>query len=542
MTSLNELAVDHWTIILKFVPKFSIPVLFWVSKSINNIILEVIEANKWPTQINRLTFLQTVVKHFDSVSLMKWGCDLHCALDSSLIEEVAKFGRKNVFEWIIRQSLCHITPAVKSKAVKHGRLNILEIIQSNDCGVAHNEWVAANTVQGNLEYVETTLDMLAMIRHFDDYDRKTEQKISYIAAKHGHLEIFRLAYLKNMISADTLFNCALRSGNLDFCKEIYEIHTATACTLYLPNINTKVLVKKGYLHILKWCAETIQLTQPPKYPFPINFKTVCKYAARYGHIHILEWILETNNLYVESDTTFVICSAAAEGGQFETLKWAREHGCGWNYRTFNMIATNGSREMFEWACQNGCIQFPTDVIKILADRCHYHLLQWYLKQVVEKINETHYYDVLTSFAIAGNFEALKWFHSQGYQLSGELINLMIAHGDMKIANWISEQGYSYNYHTMDFAVEKSCSLEMIQWVIKEGGTTDDIYLDTIIEYAHNNNKLMTAPQWINRMNDRDIQLDAVRILYWLGRRGHKLPKTAHNIINKYMDKLKVSKQ
>jgi len=48
--------------------------------------------------------------------------------------------------------------------------------------------------------------------------------------------------------------------------------------------------------------------------------------------------------------------AAAEGGHFELLKWLREMGCPWDYRTCAEAAAKGHFEMLKWAIENGCPQ------------------------------------------------------------------------------------------------------------------------------------------------------------------------------------------
>jgi phosphoserine aminotransferase len=49
------------------------------------------------------------------------------------------------------------------------------------------------------------------------------------------------------------------------------------------------------------------------------------------------------------------CSYAAENGNLEVLKWARENGCEWESNTCSCAAWNGHLEVLKWAKNNGCV-------------------------------------------------------------------------------------------------------------------------------------------------------------------------------------------
>ena len=49
------------------------------------------------------------------------------------------------------------------------------------------------------------------------------------------------------------------------------------------------------------------------------------------------------------------CKNAAKNGHLEVLKWARENGCPWDWRTCTYAALNGHLEVLKWARENGCL-------------------------------------------------------------------------------------------------------------------------------------------------------------------------------------------
>ena len=48
------------------------------------------------------------------------------------------------------------------------------------------------------------------------------------------------------------------------------------------------------------------------------------------------------------------CAAAAAGGHFEVLKWARHNECPWGGDKTTFVGFNGNFEILKWARDNGC--------------------------------------------------------------------------------------------------------------------------------------------------------------------------------------------
>ena len=81
-----------------------------------------------------------------------------------------------------------------------------------------------------------------------------------------------------------------------------------------------------------------------------RFKSnLCNIAARRGFINTLRWARE-HRCGWSAET----CKAAAEGGHLDCLIWAREHGCSWNSDTCKFAAEGGKLDCLIWAREHDC--------------------------------------------------------------------------------------------------------------------------------------------------------------------------------------------
>jgi hypothetical protein len=67
----------------------------------------------------------------------------------------------------------------------------------------------------------------------------------------------------------------------------------------------------------------------------------------------------------------MVCTAAAERGCFEMLRWAREHGCGWEHqRILQSAVSSGNIEMTAWVRQHPDVTCSSDVLCAAARNGH----------------------------------------------------------------------------------------------------------------------------------------------------------------------------
>jgi hypothetical protein len=88
-----------------------------------------------------------------------------------------------------------------------------------------------------------------------------------------------------------------------------------------------------------------------------DFRT-CNFAALNGHLHILMWA-KLNDYPWDSATI----AWAALGGHLEILKWARSNNCEWNYLTCYFAAKKGHYHILKWAISEGCdMDYDTEML------------------------------------------------------------------------------------------------------------------------------------------------------------------------------------
>ena len=102
----------------------------------------------------------------------------------------------------------------------------------------------------------------------------------------------------------------------------------------------------------------------------------CSGAARGGHFEILKWAHEHECPWDENT-----CSTAAEYGHLEILKWARENDCPWDKDTCTWAAENDHLDILKWARQNDCPWYANDCAKAASRRGHDEIYEWICENV-----------------------------------------------------------------------------------------------------------------------------------------------------------------
>ena len=74
----------------------------------------------------------------------------------------------------------------------------------------------------------------------------------------------------------------------------------------------------------------------------------CGAAALGGHFEVLQWAREHGCPWDQ-----FTCSRAAEGEHLEVLQWLRAHDCPWNEEVCCFAAKLGNMEMLTWALESG---------------------------------------------------------------------------------------------------------------------------------------------------------------------------------------------
>lgn len=99
-------------------------------------------------------------------------------------------------------------------------------------------------------------------------------------------------------------------------------------------------------------------------------RRLCTMAARTGSVGTLKWLREHGCAW-----DYRTCEAAADSGDLAMLQWAREHGCGWLSGTVYAAAAGGHLAVLQYARQHGCPWSGFTYI-VAAAGGHLAVLQW----------------------------------------------------------------------------------------------------------------------------------------------------------------------
>ena len=103
-----------------------------------------------------------------------------------------------------------------------------------------------------------------------------------------------------------------------------------------------------------------------------RFKSkLCNIAAERGYVSTLRWARQ-HRCGWSADT----CAAAARGGRLDCLMWLREHGCMWDKATCTAAAEGGHSECLKWARENGCVWDASIICWTAAWGGHLECLIW----------------------------------------------------------------------------------------------------------------------------------------------------------------------
>ena len=124
-------------------------------------------------------------------------------------------------------------------------------------------------------------------------------------------------------------------------KKFYKFHLPSDITkleqytLEMVYDNCAHLIPSAYI-----CKQNVLCD---KYPF-LYF-----YCATLNNVSLIKKLIKFNPKH----NIYITCGAAY-GGHLDVLKWTRENGCEWDWRTCSNAAENGHLHVLKWARENGC--------------------------------------------------------------------------------------------------------------------------------------------------------------------------------------------
>jgi hypothetical protein len=108
----------------------------------------------------------------------------------------------------------------------------------------------------------------------------------------------------------------------------------------------------------------------------------------------------------------LVCSAAAESGSFEMLRWAREHGCPWfDDDILQMAASSGNTALTAWVMQQPGVLRNSQAIFAAATHGHVAVCDYLFSKQLPL--PAHNELACNTAAERGHTETLRWLHEHG---------------------------------------------------------------------------------------------------------------------------------
>jgi hypothetical protein len=133
----------------------------------------------------------------------------------------------------------------------------------------------------------------------------------------------------------------------------------------------------------------------------------------------------------------LVCTAAAERGYFEMLRWAREHGCEWNEHTIlSSAASSENVEMAAWVYQQPDAIFSPAAMHAAAANGLTAMCEWLHSE------GSPWDDAACYVAARGaHLDTLRWLHQHGSPCHAGLVYAAAAGGSIDVMAYLQADGF-----------------------------------------------------------------------------------------------------
>lgn len=251
--------------------------------------------------------------------------------------------------------------------------------------------------------------------------------------------------------------------------------------------------KRGYLNLVRWLIDT-RAVKPPT-PNQIRAWDLAKLAARNGHQEFLEYLLSALSVKQTTQTPtgaallcsevhdVSICSAAAEGGHLEVVKWLRARNIGWDVWTCVGAAAGGHLEVLQWAFAEltadqphaaAVSQWAKPACHRAAAGGHLEILKW-VASVMRTSADQPSADqdrpwgetTCATAAGGGHLEVVKWLRAEGCPWGASACANAAMYGRFEVLQWLHKNGCPWDANTT-FSAAMSGRLDILEWVYASG--------------------------------------------------------------------------
>ena len=269
------------------------------------------------------------------------------------------------------------------------------------------------------------------------------QACTFLASKHGHLEVLKYLIDNGCQISDKCINIALEYGHisiLNFLKDI--VKTNIDC------ISITSAIKSNNISIVKWILDN------PNLKINKFIGVDLTYAIKNKNYKLIEYIKQ-KNLPIENKY-FDVYSTAGEMKDFEMIHFLLKNKFPKSNEAYIGPALKGYLDIiiFLYNCQ-----FPINekMMNSAAEGGHKHILDWGFENNLPYEN-----DLLIKAGKSGNLNLCKELYDKGFLLNNHIYNYCYEYDDIII--WVYECGiipknlslFIDNINILEYLIAKGC--------------------------------------------------------------------------------------
>ncbi len=227
--------------------------------------------------IDRLCLMATRNGDFD---LLCYFCDLDLPLDSEIIVEAARIGRRDIIDWCLTKGINWSLLALRA-ASSAGQVEIVEWSLDKH-PIKHKQVIKKNIVEPAV-----CAGQVGLLRWLADKQifRFSDPNLAIKAAEHGHLNVLKFLHSIGTPLSDMR------------CKLYIEYHSSNGGFIdildFMLEIGQLVLSRACYVSVFDNCKDINTLNWLKEHNCPWD-STLCLGAAKTGNLEMVKWAYERN--------------------------------------------------------------------------------------------------------------------------------------------------------------------------------------------------------------------------------------------------------
>lgn len=349
-------------------------------------------------------------------------------------------GKIELLEWI--KEKLFLNPEIWKMAAYSGRLDVLGLIPDNQYPSSIVEHAVRGghldvviwAVNRKFYYYYNVCEIAAENKYFDILewfvrrDTYLNEKARFYAVHYGGYQI--LEQIGDSEPNEISLQLAASYGHLEILQKAVENG------IKIPSWHITLAAMNGHMNIVQWGHNNGYLVDD-------ELSCPSYYAAMGNHLDILVWLKDHDYQMIDS-----VCTYAAKNNNFEMLGWAINNECQITLNACSEASFKGHFEMVKWIINNG-YPWSVQVFRGIISHNNMEMLIWLNEMIDQKIS------------IPVDYQP------KYYSWGKKIVAYAAECGNLKMIQWLLNNGYSYNKLACDSAAIGG-HLEILKWLIKKG--------------------------------------------------------------------------